>query len=319
MSTIRKSQLRQVVECINDNAVDILSNVAKAVYLGEHQSLIYMEGRMATVIREVLPEGQLNVEAYIRRDVHEWMTTTYEYAVSFMINGIMHVHCVRVRCTRGEIHDNMTPPVDTWKLVEQSSWPRFVFEDAVYEFGDQHFNLLAGDPAINSSEFIVLWEERMLEALQNRFQRDSFEVSLTISHGRDIAYTVSVEDVSEGYQVTLEYMEKIIEDPVAELPAEVVIGTEEDGQDPERNRIYTKMTTIATTALVDTYLAIEDRLPDEAALYAIQYEIEKKLTQELNDLKFSVSVSYYLPIKSVNVAVIELGRNITVSLVAKRK
>lgn len=339
MSTFHKSQLRQVVEAINENAVEIIQNVAEATYLQEHQAQIYMQGRIAESILEKVPSGKVRVEVTHKWDMHELMSRKYDVVANFVLNDVFYVHCVRVLAKSSPIHDNYILPTTTYSLVEKSSWPQFAFEDVVHQLAEEQFQWVLGDPKLSSSDVIELWEERILEALVKRYNRDSFEASLTVSHGADrITFTGTIEDVGEGYSVTVETteagpkattpdktLEEIIPSALAQLLDdvsrlnEVIIGIEEDGQDPARARLVAKMTKIATPELIEAYLAVEQRVTESSSLEHIQRSIRNKLTEELNDLNFTVLVSYYTPTKSVNVAIVENNSNVTLSLVAIRK
>lgn len=339
MSTFHKSQLRQVVEAINDNAVEIIENVAKASYLTEYQAQIYMQGRIAEAILAKVPSGKVRVEVTRKWDMHELCNMKYDVVVTFVLNDVCHVHCVMVLAKSGHIHDNYILPKTIYSIVDKSSWPQFAFEDVVHQLAEEQFQWVLGNPKLTSSDVIELWEERILEALVKHYKRDSFEASLTVSHGADcITFTGTVEDVGEGYSVTVETteagpkatapdktLEEIIPSALAQLVDdverlnEVIIGIEEDGQDPARARLVAKMTKIATPALIDAYLTVEKRITESSAWEHIQHAIRNKLTEELNDLNFTVLVSYYTPTKSVNVAIVENNSNVTLSLVAIRK
>lgn len=323
MSTFRKSQLTQIYDCINENAVDIVSNVGEANYLQEYQAGLYIEGRMATAVREVYPIGPLRVSLHRYRDSHEFGKMTYEIMVTVSPGDTTFVHGVRVVANYGLIHDNLTLPKTTYTLSEMSSHEYIQFEKTVHTLGEEVFREHMGDTKLSSSELIEAWESSMAQRLLETFGRGSFEVALTVSHGAEgISLVGTVEDLDEHHEVTMEVKGErfLTEDeptPVSKL-GEVIISLEPE-PDLERAQLRSKITAIASAELVNAYLTVEDKLPSEIALYAIQAGIQHKLTQELNTLRFSVVVSYYTPLQSVNVAVVEETTSLAVSVVALRQ
>lgn len=204
------------------------------------------------------------------------------------------------------------------------------FKDVVQEISDKVFEELLGQPSIQLHEWPERWEKQVVSGLIYHYGRPEFTASLAIQNDKESAVLIgTVEDELVGDDVTVRMvlsmgnsgLTQIIPDnmiPQGGL-GEIIIGGGEDTLDLERSRIYGRIATVGTAALVEAYLEVELLLPSPAALVVIERQIKSAITDQLNDLSCEVTVSYYPPQQAVNVHLIEENSAVNVHLTAKRK
>lgn len=280
-------------QAVEEFGLKHVRDVSSSYYLTQAQKYVYIIGRINEDLRRRFPDAEFQTDSWF--DFDHGDITKQHWFVSSIIYQNDRAFQYQIRIIQTYLQEGSDYEIEKKERPYMSR-----FQDRVQKYSLDIFAELTVDASLSSSEFITKFEKALIDKLEETYDRKGFEVSLTVSHGKRVVYTASVEDTIDGAEVTLEigredYITSTEEKPglkwTKDFSLEAVYK-----EDPEffnklsKVRATIEFSRIATNALTDAFLTNEEAVDNNIGASAIHDHVAQKLQEAAPPCEFTIKV-----------------------------